>query len=195
MRSHALRRVEQHAVAVAATPAGAVVPLRGQIQTDHTWALLALTVLMTITAVALMFNVVHRSATPTSQYGAQSATTTTSVLTSTVVPSTAAPTSTIPTATARPPLVIPPDEEGATCGSGIKLVGQQGWPIRAGRGTPETSCAFAFNVLKAYRSSDAPNADAARTITADEVTVQCVPDNGDAWIVCTGERNARVYLF
>ena len=20
------------------------------------------------------------------------------------------------------------------------------------------------------------------------------PDNGDAWIVCTGERNARVYL-
>jgi serine/threonine-protein kinase len=67
--------------------------------------------------------------------------------------------------------------------------------MRAGRGTPETSCAFAFNVLKAYRSGDAQSPGAVRTITADDLTVECVPDNGDAWIVCTGEPNTRVYLF
>jgi hypothetical protein len=49
--------------------------------------------------------------------------------------------------------------------------------------------------VKAYRRGDAQCPRAVRTITADDLTVQYVPDNGDAWIVRTGERNARVYLF
>jgi serine/threonine-protein kinase len=136
--------------------------------------LLVLTLLMAITAVALMVNVLHRPTTPSSQHGTQSARMTTSVPTRIAVPSTGVATLTTPSASVRPPLVISPDREGATCGSGIKLVGEQGWPMRAGRGTPETSCAFVFNVLKAYRSGDAQSPGAVRTITADDLTVQCV---------------------
>jgi len=103
-----------------------------------------------------------------------------------------------------------PDRFGATCGSGITLPGRQGWPTRAGRGTPETSCAFANNVLQAYLSTHPSPDNAARTVTAASV-VPC-PDYGEQcegphvvltcaiaenhdWVTCSDGRGALVLLF
>jgi hypothetical protein len=74
-----------------------------------------------------------------------------------------------PTGVSEPSLVQLPDRFGATCGSGITIRGQHGWPTRAGRGRPETSCAFADHVLQAYRSSDPSSDNVARPVTAASV--------------------------
>jgi serine/threonine-protein kinase len=108
----------------------------------------------------------------------------------------------------KPPLVASPDRYAATCGNGIALPARQGVPTRGGRGTPETSCAFAFNVLKAYR--DGVPGDPERTISVasvvprpgtgaqcvgEPVTVTCVIHDAEAWITCTDGGASRVFLF
>lgn len=115
-----------------------------------------------------------------------------------------------PPAAAKPPLVLLPDRYGATCGNGIALPAQPGWPTRAGRGTPQTSCAFAFNVLKVYRDSYPLPGNGARTITVESdgpcpdtgsqclgesVAVSCVIHGDETWITCTDGGASRVYLF
>jgi serine/threonine-protein kinase len=99
---------------------------------------------------------------------------------------------------------------GATCGSGINLPGKQGWPTRAGRGTPETACAFAVNVLEAYRDSHPSPGSATRTVTADSVVqcpdygeqcdgppvvVNCAIDDNNTWVTCSDRGEAQVLLF
>jgi serine/threonine-protein kinase len=114
-----------------------------------------------------------------------------------------------PPAAVKPPLVLDADRYGATCGNGIALQAQQGWPTRGGRGTPETSCAFAFNVLMAYRDSYPHPGSAARMIvesvvpcpdtgsqcTGQGVAVSCVVNRDGAWITCIDGGASRVYLF
>jgi hypothetical protein len=115
-----------------------------------------------------------------------------------------------PPAAAKPPLVLPADRYGATCCNGIALPAQPGWPSRGGRGTPETSCAFAFNVLKAYRDSYPLPGSPARTISVESdvpfpdtdsqclgqsVAVSCVIHGDETWITCTDGGASRVYLF
>jgi hypothetical protein len=95
----------------------------------------------------------------------------------------------LPTGVSKPSLVLLPDRFGATCGSGITFPGQQGWPTGAGRGTPETSCAFAANVLQAYRNSYPSSDNAARTVTAASV-VPC-PDFGERWSAGSTELRDR----
>jgi hypothetical protein len=100
----------------------------------------------------------------------------------------------------KPPLALLPDRFGATCGSGITLSGQPGWPTRAGRGTPQTSCAFAANVLKAYKAGHPSPDDAERTLTATSVmpcpdygeqcdgppvVLNCAVDEANKWVTCS----------
>jgi hypothetical protein len=112
-------------------------------------------------------------------------------------------------ATAKPPFVLPPDEYGATCGSGIAAP-ERGWPTRGGRGTPPTACAFAFNVLKGYQGPHPSPGDTAPTITVESVVpcpdtgsqcvglgveVNCANHGDEAWITCTDGGSDGVYLF
>jgi serine/threonine-protein kinase len=137
-----------------------------------------------------------------------------SVHSSTVTPPTTPipvfPVESPPAGVFKPPLVLLPDMFGATCGSGINLPGKQGWPTRAGRGTPETACAFAVNVLEAYRDSHPSPGSATRTVTADSVVqcpdygeqcdgppvvVNCAIDDNNTWVTCSDRGEAQVLLF
>ena len=135
-----------------------------------------------------------------------------STVTAPTTPSTVAraPAENSPTGVSKPPLVLQPDRFGATCGSGVTLPGHNGWPSRAGRGTPETSCAFAVNVLEAYRDSHPSPDNASRAVTAASVVpcpdygeqcdgppvvLNCVIDENDKWVTCSGDGGAQVLLF
>jgi serine/threonine-protein kinase len=133
-----------------------------------------------------------------------------STVTATTAPSPMSPAEGPPAGLSKPRLALLPDRFGATCGSGLTLPGQQGWPTRAGRGTPETPCAFAVNVLVAYRSSHPSPDDATRTVTAVSVVpcpdygeqcdgapvlINCAIDEDDKWVTCSGEGRAQVLLF
>jgi hypothetical protein len=108
-------------------------------------ALLAAATLFGFAAVVLSLKLIGGPATSGPQ----------SVRSSTVTPPTTRitvfPAESPPAGVSKPPLVLLPDKFGATCGTGITLPARQGWPTRAGRGTPETACAFSVNVLEAYR--------------------------------------------
>jgi serine/threonine-protein kinase len=134
----------------------------------------------------------------------------TSTVTPPATPITVSPAESPPAAVSKPPLVLLPDKFGATCGSGITLPGQHGWPTRAGRGTPETACAFAANVLEAYRDSHPSPGSATRTVTADSVVacpdygeqcvgppvvVNCAIDDNGTWVTCSDGGVAQVLLF
>jgi eukaryotic-like serine/threonine-protein kinase len=120
-----------------------------------------------------------------------------------------------PTVSVTPPLVQGPDSYGESC-YGYHLPNQSGWATNAGRGTDQTSCQFANNVLLAYWNSySSPSRDARQVIVASRVScatvranasvpVQCSGDNfvitcavygNDPWITCTGGNNAKVYLY
>jgi serine/threonine-protein kinase len=115
-----------------------------------------------------------------------------------------------PASIAKPSLIVAPDRYGATCGNGIEIRGERTWPTRTGRATPETSCAFAFNVLKAYQRTPQTPGTTPATVAVDSVVpcpetgaqcngsstrVSCVIDSGDHWITCTDDEGQRVYLF
>jgi len=112
-----------------------------------------------------------------------------------------------------PPLVTGPDNSRShdVCDDGWVLNDATGWGTRAGRGTPETSCFFARNVLVAYwnkygnasrelRPVSAPGAvdcDPRKGAVCDgaRFAMQCKAYGSDGWITCLGGINARVYLF
>ncbi|MBV9513442.1 MAG: protein kinase [Mycobacteriaceae bacterium] len=118
------------------------------------------------------------------------------------------------TSTALPSLVQAPDSYGVTCGQGTSIPNETGFGSRSGRGTAETSCAFADSVLKSYwaqfgrpsrdlRTVSAPGSVACSTVAG----ARCDPANGanflmdcaaygsDNWVTCAGGNNARVYLY
>lgn len=111
----------------------------------------------------------------------------------------------------RPPgLVQTPDSYQERCGEGYTLSERTGWAARGGRGSTDTSCYFAYSVLRAYWDRYGTPSKERRQVIA-EGTVPCDSSNAlcrgadyvmtcqaigaDPWITCTGGRNARVYLF
>ncbi|HEX7825850.1 MAG TPA: serine/threonine-protein kinase [Mycobacterium sp.] len=123
----------------------------------------------------------------------------------------ASPTSIATPVSVRPPdLVQAPDAFQERCGNGVPLPGKAGWAARGGRGTADTSCYFSYSVLKAYwdrypsPSRERRQVVAEGAVPCDRSTAQCAGSQyvmtceavgGDAWITCTGGRNARVYLY
>jgi serine/threonine protein kinase len=121
-----------------------------------------------------------------------------------------------PTQSVRPPLVESLDAHGASCPSGYHMNQRSGWATNAGRGTEETSCQFADNVLEAYwnaypsptrdsRQVIAPgtvpcptvsaNASMPVTCSGDDFVMICGVNGDDPWITCTGGNDARVYIY
>lgn len=120
------------------------------------------------------------------------------------------PTATSPVSIRPPDLVQTPDTYQERCGDGYSLSGEGGWATQAGRGSTETSCYFAYSVLKAYWERYPTPSRERRQVIA-EGKVDCNPTNAqcagdkyvmdcqaigrDPWITCTGGRNARVYVY
>ncbi|GAB3002646.1 serine/threonine-protein kinase [Mycobacterium bourgelatii] len=121
-----------------------------------------------------------------------------------------------PSAAAQPPLVTGPDQSAGheTCDNGFQLNSATGFGTRGGRGSPQTSCAFANNVLLSYwntyhnasntpRMVSAPGAVGCSTVPGaicdpnnrSQFLVQCVGSDSNPWITCTGGKDAVVYLW
>jgi serine/threonine protein kinase len=136
-----------------------------------------------------------------------------STYTSTV---TARPTSEIEASTPEIRFSTPPglypgaDTYGDTsCTNGRPIPGQPGF--RAGRGSASTSCAFAVSVGEAYWARDSTPSRGTRTVIApgtvscqsvgagdcsgDDFVMRCSMTGSDAWVTCTGGREAVIYIF
>lgn len=121
-----------------------------------------------------------------------------------------------PTASVPPPLVQTPDSYGKTCGNGFSLPDKSGWATRSGRGSEQTSCQFAENVLIDYWQSYRSPSRQSRTVSVagtvpcpsvransptpvacsgDNFVMTCVVVGSDTWITCTGGNKAMVYLY
>lgn len=118
------------------------------------------------------------------------------------------------TTTTTRPLALPPivrglDANQESCDDGIAYNNQSGPGTRSARGSTETTCFFARNVLYAYWEGGAPTS-APRTVYAagsvncqstagrcmgDKFIMDCSTIAGDDWITCTGGSNARVYIY
>ncbi|KUH81392.1 MULTISPECIES: serine/threonine-protein kinase [unclassified Mycobacterium] len=114
-----------------------------------------------------------------------------------------------------PPAVAGLDtsENPQSCEDDYFLTDRSGAGTRSRRGSPETSCLFTQSVLRAYwstyddasrdlREVAAPGAVDCRTVLGSgsgcagpNFVVQCVVHPGDAFITCTGGRDAVVYLY
>jgi hypothetical protein len=120
-----------------------------------------------------------------------------------------------PTVSVPPPLMQTPDSYGDIC-YGFHLNGHDGWATNSGRGTDQTSCQFANNVLLAYwQTYSSPSRESRRVIVGSRVAcpevsanapvpvqcsgndfvMSCVVNSGDTWITCTGGNGAKVYLY
>ncbi|WP_029116401.1 serine/threonine-protein kinase [Mycobacterium sp. URHB0044] len=110
---------------------------------------------------------------------------------------------------ALPPVVRGADANHQACENGITHPRASGQFSRAGRGTVETTCLFAQNVLNAYWEAG-PASPAPRTVYAlgavpcpstggrcagDHFVMECAKYGADDWVTCTGGKNARVYLY
>ncbi|ORV56900.1 serine/threonine-protein kinase [Mycobacterium fragae] len=118
-----------------------------------------------------------------------------------------------PAHAAQPPLITGPDQSRLhqSCDQGFTLPTATGFGTHSGRGTPETSCLFANNVLTAYwaeygnasplpRAVSAPGAVDCTTVpgalcNGSNFLMNCRQYPGDNWITCIGGSNARVYLW
>lgn len=121
-----------------------------------------------------------------------------------------------PPAAAQPPLVTGPDQstDHESCDLGYRLNSTTGFGTRGGRGSPQTSCAFANNVLLAYWNAYGNASNSPRTVSAPGSVgcftvpgaicdpnnrayflVHCVGDGSNPWITCTGGKDAVVYLW
>ena len=117
---------------------------------------------------------------------------------------------------APPPASIPgPDtsEYAQYCADDFFLTDRSGAGTQARRGSPDTSCFFTQSVLQTYwttfgdasrdsREISAPGAVDCGTVLTDgsgcdgpKFRMRCVAHPGDAYITCTGGRNAVVYLY
>lgn len=114
-----------------------------------------------------------------------------------------------PRTLAPPPMVGGLDANGQSCDGGIPYPGASGQYSRSGRGTAETSCLFARNVLHAYWEAVSPPTGP-RTVYAlgtvpcsstggrcsgRHFVMECQTFGGDNWVTCTGGKNARVYIY
>ena len=121
-----------------------------------------------------------------------------------------------PGAAVPPPIVTGPDQSAShtSCDLGYRLNNVTGFGTHAGRGTAETSCYFANTVLVSYWNAFGNADTSARTVSApgavDCYTIagavcdpnnrayflmQCSGDGSNAWIKCTGGKDAVVYLW
>ena len=123
------------------------------------------------------------------------------------------PTTVLPNAAAMPPIVTGPDQSSLhqSCDLGFTLTSAAGFGTHGGRGSPETSCLFADNVLTAYWGEYGNASPAPRTVSApgavdcstipgatcngSNFVVQCQQYAAQNWITCTGGNGARVYLW
>ncbi|QZT65366.1 serine/threonine-protein kinase [Mycolicibacterium austroafricanum] len=114
-----------------------------------------------------------------------------------------------------PPPILGPDGSvnQERCPNGYSLPDSGGPGTHAHRGSPDTSCLFTESVLHAYwstygdasrelRQLSARGAVDCRTVLGDgsgcageSFVMQCAAKRGDAYITCTGGRNAVVYLY
>jgi serine/threonine kinase PknH len=120
----------------------------------------------------------------------------------------------LPTAGTPPPLVAGPDSTGASCDQGFQLTNQTGFATHSGRGSAETSCLFANNVLLAYWNTFHNASTGTRTVSAAGAVpcgsvagascdarnpanflMQCGQDGSNAWLRCAGGKDAVVYLW
>ncbi len=122
-------------------------------------------------------------------------------------------TTVLPAPAALPPMVTGPDESSLhqSCDAGFALAGAAGFGTHAGRGTSQTSCLFADNVLTSYWSAYGNASPQLRTVSAPgavdcrsvpgancngaNFVVTCQQYAGESWITCTGGNEARVYLW
>ena len=101
------------------------------------------------------------------------------------------------------------DASHQSCEGGIAYPGASGQYSHSGRGTVETSCLFARNVLTAYWEVGPPS-PAPRTVYAlgavpcsstggrcsgNHFVMECARYGADDWVTCTGGKNARVYIY
>ena len=110
-----------------------------------------------------------------------------------------------------PPIVHGADARGDVCDAGWTRPSDSGFGSRSGRGSTETSCVFARNVLDSYWNEYGNVSRAPRTVTApgavscqtvpgancdgSQFVMQCAAYGSDNFITCSGGNNARVYLF
>lgn len=114
-----------------------------------------------------------------------------------------------------PPAVAGLDtsENPQSCEDDYFLTDRSGVGTRSRRGSPETSCLFTQSVLRAYwstyddasrdlREVAAPGAVDCRTVLGSgsgcagtDFVIRCIAHPGDAYITCTGGRDAVVYLY
>jgi serine/threonine-protein kinase len=110
-----------------------------------------------------------------------------------------------------PPLVTGLDAANQSCNAGLSLNGRTGLGTHSGRGSDETTCFFAGNVLSAYWDQYGGVDRTPRTVYAagavpcgtvpgascngSNFVMQCAAFGSDGWITCTGGRNARVFIF
>lgn len=110
---------------------------------------------------------------------------------------------------ALPPTVPGPDATGQSCAGGLSYPGASGRYSHSSRGTIETSCLSAQNVLTAFWQSGPPSS-APRTVYAlgavpcgstggrcsgSHFIMECSTYGADDWVTCTGGKNARVYIY
>lgn len=109
-----------------------------------------------------------------------------------------------------PVAVADPDGAGQSCADGFHVKGHDGFGTRSVRGSKETSCAFASNVLEAYwvqvgtPTKDSKRITAAGTVPCSSTggecsganfVMTCAAQNNEDWITCVGGKNARVYIY
>jgi serine/threonine-protein kinase len=108
----------------------------------------------------------------------------------------------------RPATIRGADPTGESCEGGYQITGQAGWASQGVRGSPEATCAFTSNVLKAYWDAADPSRDP-RSVTAagavpcgegaacvgTDFVVTCSAEGADPWITCRGGRDAVVVLY
>ncbi|WNG95349.1 serine/threonine-protein kinase [Mycobacterium sp. ITM-2016-00318] len=108
-----------------------------------------------------------------------------------------------------PPRVLGNDAKGQSCEGGVIYPGASGRYSRASRGTTDTTCLFAQNVLEAYWKEGPPSSEP-RTVYAlgavscaetggrcagNRFVMECQTYGRDDWVTCTGGKNARVYIY
>lgn len=108
----------------------------------------------------------------------------------------------------RPPTIRGADATGESCEGGYQITGQAGWASQGVRGSPEATCTFVGNVLKAYWDAADPSRDPRSVVAAGAIPcgegaacvgsnffVTCSAEGTDPWITCRGGRDAVVVLY